>query len=278
MRKYLFLLAAIAVLISCSDKNEPKQMQKVTFNVSGLQVETTQMNAPRKAPILDDEGGTALTDIYLFDGTTQIAHQNNTTDASTFGTIEVQLELGQHHLHFVATRSTGITYNAGVMSFGSIRPTFGKHLDLDITGATVSESVQLSRITGQLIINIEDAIPNDLDSIAFTIATKYNAFNVTTFNGANGAESRIAVNVTSKRGKENQEFTFNVLSATYGDSYTTTVTITSYKHNGTQYVRVVENVPIASNTKTTLHGELYKGATSSITVNTEWNDPIEGNM
>lgn len=275
MKKILFLLILTLGLWSCTG-NEPKQMQQVTFNVAGMQVETTQMNAPRRAPILDDENGTALTDLYLFDGMNQLVHQTNNDPG--FGTIEVQLELGQHDLHFVATRSTGIVYNAGTMSFGSVRPTFGKHLNMNITGSSVNESVELTRITGQLIITIEDAIPNDLDSMTIELNKKYDAFNVTTFNGVNGKAYRVNVNMVNSRGTSGKSFTFNTISETFGSSYVTNLTITSYKHDGSKYIRVIENVPIATNTKTNLSGELYKGATSNITINVEWNEDINGNM
>jgi hypothetical protein len=149
---------------------------------------------------------------------------------------------------------------------------------MNITGATVSEAVTLTRVNGQLVIDIEDeTIPSDVDSLGIEFAVKYSSLNVTNFNGANGGASRVVAK-KNNNGVISKSYTLNLFAATYGEQYTTTVTIKSYKHDGSVYVRVVEDVPIATNTKTKLHGELYRGATSAITVDVEWNDDIVGSM
>ena len=134
--KKLFLCAAIAVsLLACKSKDEPENLQKqqVTFKVAAFEQTQEPMSSPRKAPqatILDDEGGTALTDLYVFDGTTQLAHQTN--DDQNFGTVTLDLTHGNHNLSFICTRSTGISVENGVMTFTGIRPTFCKLLALNV--------------------------------------------------------------------------------------------------------------------------------------------------
>ena len=128
--KRLFLFAAIvAAFLSCSKKDEPQQKQSITFKVAAFEQTQEPMGSPRKAPqatILDDEGGVALTDLYVFDGTTQLAHQTN--DDQNFGTVTLNLSHGDHSLSFVLTRSAGLSYNAGVLAATSLRSTFGKTL------------------------------------------------------------------------------------------------------------------------------------------------------
>ena len=94
MKKFLFFSALAALLIGCKGQNAPEQVQAVQLKVSTFTQTTDQMNAPRRSPILDDEGGTALTDLYVFDGTTQLAHQ--TSDAQDFGTVVLNLTHGNH--------------------------------------------------------------------------------------------------------------------------------------------------------------------------------------
>ena len=105
MKKYILPLCICAILCGCK-QNEPAKVQAVTFHVQGFQQSTEPMRAPA-ATILDDENGTALTDIFIFDGTTQAAHQ--TSDDPDFGTLTLDLTHGSHSLSFIATRSTGLT-------------------------------------------------------------------------------------------------------------------------------------------------------------------------
>ena len=106
MKQLTLCLCAISALFLCSckgDANEPEGKQQVVFKVSAFEQTTDPMNSPRRAPqatILDDEGGVALTDLYVFDGSTQVAHQVYADDNDAFGTVTLDLTHGNHNLSF----------------------------------------------------------------------------------------------------------------------------------------------------------------------------------
>ena len=255
-------------------------MKQVTFKVTAFEQNQEPLGAPRKAPqgtILDDEGGTALTDLYVFDGTTQLAHQVYEDDHDAFGTVTLDLTHGNHNLSFICTRSTGITVENGVMAFGSIRPTFGKLLALNVNGSTPAQNLQLDRISGKLSITINDEFPATANQIEFVMATKYNQINVASLLGVNGAEWSQKASCTSKVGQSGVLYTFNTICPSLTEEYTSDLTINIYNAGGSViYTVTIEDVRFAANTKTLLSGNLFTAPSASVSVNHSWNTNIVG--
>lgn len=274
MKKSILLsLLCGAFLLSCSN-DEPKRIKQVTFTVDAFHVSTQPMNAPRHAPILDDNDGQALTDIYIFDGTTQLAHQ--TSDMESFGMVTLSMEYGSHNLSFVATRSLGLSYDAGVLSCTSLRPTFGKLQAVTVSDATDAFAIELNRLTGQLVITIEDAIPADAHHLTFTVAKKYDQLQVATLNGSGMYAFEQTVSLTSLVGQTGNFWTLNMLCPTYSTQYTTDVTLAVYRSDDSLIAQhTISDVPVCSNTKTLLHGDMFSGQTFTITANHEWEDDLE---
>lgn len=279
MKKYLFFSAIVALLfVGCKDKNEPAQVQQVTFKVSAFEQTTEPMNGPAKAPqatILDDEGGVALTDLYVFDGTTQLAHQTN--DDPSFGTVTLDLTHGNHNLSFICTRSTGITVENGIMTFSSIRPTFGKLLALNVSSSTPAQNLELDRINGILYVTINDEFPATANQIEFILANKYNSINVASLLGVNGAEWSQKASCTSRVGKSGVQYNFSTICPSLTEEYTSDLTINVYNSlNAVIYSVTIEDVRFAANTKTMLSGNLFTAPSASVSVNTTWNSNIVG--
>lgn len=264
--------------LSCSKKDEPQVKQQVTFRVSAFEQTTEPMNTPRKAPqaaILDDEGGTALTDLYVFDGTTQVAHQTN--DDPSFGTVTLNLSHGNHNLSFVCTRSTGLSYNAGVLSATSLRPTFGKTLALNVSASTPAQDLTLERLTGLVGVTIKDAFPATANEIEFVINPRYTSLDVATLCGVSGSEFRQKVSCTSKIGQTNVAYSFNILAPSRTEEFTADVTINIYNSaSAVIYSVTIDDVRMAANTKTLISGNLFTSPSASVTVNTTWNTSIVG--
>lgn len=274
MKRILPLLAALCCLVACNN-NEPTPTKSVTFHVDAFHIAQEPMKAPSRAPILDDNDGTALTDLYIFDGTTQLAHQ--TSDQEDFGTITLTLTHGSHNLSFVCTRSSDISVADGTMTMGGVKPTFGKLLTLNVTNQTPAQDLTLQRLTGQMIITIQDAFPSTAKEIEFVINPRYSALDVTTLCAINGEEISQRVSCTSKVGKTDQQFTMNLLAPSLTDEYQADVTINVYGDGGTVlYSVLVEDVRLAANTKTLLSGKLFTAPSASVNVSHEWNTDIVG--
>jgi hypothetical protein len=275
MKKYLFLVPVVALLCACKSKDDPQAQHQVTFNVAGLVAETSPMDTPRKVAPLTDDDGMQMTDLFLFDGVNQIAHQTNTDES--FGTVTVTLNSGTHHLHFIATRSTGLSYEEGILTCTSLRPTFGKHYDLTVSGSS-DENISMDRITGQVIITIEDEIPSGAANLRIQFGDYYKSINPTTFAATRSGEFDQTINISSKVGLSDQSWTLNVLVPTYGTQATTSYTLTATNAVGSIIGQATGTMPTNSNTKTLLHGNLFAGTRSFISLSTAWNADIDVDM
>lgn len=270
MNKNLISCAFSALILMSCGGNEPQSLQshQVTFHIPQVVAETQPMNGPRRTPILTDDDGQQMSDLFLFDGATQIAHQTNAE--AEFGTITVLLTAGTHHLHFIATRSTGLSYDEGILNCASLRPTFGKHYDLNVTGGS-DENISLERLTGQVVITIEDEIPTGASQLRIQMGDYYKGINPTTFAGVRSGEFDQTVNISGKVGLTNQSWTLNILVPTYASQSNTTFTLTATNTGGDIIGQATGTMTINSNTKTLLHGNLFKGTRSFLSLTTAWN-------
>jgi hypothetical protein len=232
--------------------------------------ETEPMNAPvirRGAPLTDDDG-LQMTDLFIFDGSTQIAHQTNADD--DFGTVTVLLTAGEHHMHFIASRSTGLSYEEGLITCTNLRPTFGKHYDLNVTGGS-EQNIRLDRLTGQVVITIEDAIPAGASQLRIQMGDYYKAINPTTFAATRSGEFDQTISIASYVGQTDRTWTLNILVPVYGEEHETTFTLTATNTSGDIIGQATGTMPCNSNTKTLLHGNLFTGTRSIVALTTAWN-------
>ena len=213
-----------------------------------------------------------MTDLILFDGATYLMRQQNTDP--NFGTVTILLTAGEHHLHFIATRSTELTYDEGILNCASLRPTFGKHYDINVSGGS-DENVTMDRLTGQVVITIEDEIPAGAANLRIQFGDYYKGINPTTFAGVRSGEFDQSVSIASKVGMTDQVWRLNVLAPVYGTESETTYTLTATNTSGDIIGQATGTMTICSNTKTLLHGSLFTGTRSFVSLSTAWNSDID---
>ena len=273
MNKKLFLCAFVALIfLSCSKKDEPSQ-QQVTFKVSNFTSTTEPMGAPavRKAPASLVDGSDELTDLILFDGSEYLLRQQSTDP--NFGTITVMLTTGEHNLHFIATRSTGLAIEEGVLTCTSLKNTFGKTLNLNVAGGG-DQNVTLDRLTGKLVITINDEIPEGASQLRIQLGNRYTSLNPQTLFGVSPAAFDQTVNISSQVGNTGYNVNLFML-APDEDGYETTFTLTATNSSSQVIGQATGTITIAPNTKTLLSGNLFTGTRSFISLNSAWNADIE---
>ena len=277
MKKALFFSAIFALILTgCkSAKDEPQvdsSKHQVTFRVPALKVETEPMSAPRRVAPLTDDDGAQMTDLILFDGATYLMRQQNTDQS--FGTVTVLLTAGEHHLHFVATRSTELSYEEGVLNCASLRSTFGKHYDINVTGGS-DEYVTMDRLTGMVVITIEDVIPEGAANLRIQFGDYYKGINPTTFAATRSGAFDQTVSIASKVGLTDQQWKLNILAPVYSEESETTYMLTATNGSGDIIGQATGTMSICSNTKTLLHGHLFTGTRSFLSLSTAWNSDID---
>ena len=271
MKKALFFSAILALILTGCKSDDPRAKHQVTFRVPALKIETEPMSAPRKVAPLTDDDGQQMTDLILFDGATYLMRQQNTDPA--FGTVTVMLTAGEHHLHFIATRSTELAIEDETLYCESLRQTFGAHYDINVSGGS-DENVSLARITGMVEITVEDEVPTGAANLRVQLSDYYKGIDPTTFNAVRTGEFDTNINLTSKVGSSNNKWTLHVLVPEYQTSKDITYTLTATNTSSQVIGNATGTMATNSNTKTKLHGNLFTGTRSFVSLNTTWNADI----
>ena len=277
-----WLLAAVAcvICVSCIQNTpiDTRKTKKVVFYVQTLKVATEPMQISRseekRAPIYDDTDGQELTDLYFFvDGNLVCHQQNSQTD---FGTIELELEYGDHDVTVVATRSDGQQLTNGVLEVEALKPTFGLRDRITILDTDDSFVLEITRITASLLVEINDAIPEGASFVRIQIADKYDDLSVSDFSGLNTYSYTKDIPIDGMVGNTGVVLSIAMLCPQYLHAYSTDVDITIYNESGCVISHhAIGDVPIKSNTKTRIFGDFFTPMSFSVMVNYDWDEGVD---
>ena len=276
------LLSAVAcvICVSCI-QNSPVDAQRtknVVFTIKTLNVVTEPMQISRaegkRAPIYNDTDGQELTDLYFFvDGELSCHQQNSQTD---FGTIELELEYGDHDVTVVATRSDGQQLTNGVLEVEALKPTFGIRERITVLDVNDSFVLEITRITASLLVEINDEIPEGASYVRIQIADKYDDLSVSDFSGLNVYAYTKDIPICVMVGNTGVVLSIAMLCPQYLSAYNTDVDITIYNESGGVISHhAIDEVPIKSNTKTRIFGDFFTPTSFSVMVKYDWDDGVD---
>ena len=83
------------------------------------------------------------------------------------------------------------------------------------------------------------------------------------------------MSIASKVGSTGVQYKLNILAPVYGIESTTTYTLTATNGSGYVIGHATGTMTICSNTKTLLHGSLFTGTRSFLSLSTAWNGDID---
>ena len=280
--RYALLLSAVACLlcVSCI-KNPPveaRRTKNVVFTIKTLNVVTEPMQTSRadvmRSPIYDDTDGQELTDLYFFVDGELACHQQNIQ--AEFGTIELEMEYGDHDVTVVSTRSDGQQLTNGVLEVEALKPTFGLRERITILDTDDSFVLEITRITASLLVEINDAIPEGASFVRIQIADKYDDLSVSDFSGLNAYAYTKDIPIDGMVGNTGVVLSISMLCPQYLSAYSTDVDITIYNENGGIISHhAIGDVPIKSNTKTRIFGDFFTPMSFSVLVNYEWDEGVD---
>ena len=277
---WLLVEVACLLCVSCIQNPpvEARKTKKVVFYVKTINVAIEPMQIIRaeemRAPIYDDDGGQELTDLYLFvDGDLACHQQNSQMD---FGTIELEMEYGDHDVTVVATRSDGQHLTNGVLEVEALKPTFGLRDRITILDTDDSFVLDITRITASLLVEINDEIPAGASFVRIQIADKYDDLSVSDFSGLNAYDYTKDIPIDGMVGNTGVVLSIAMLCPQYLSAYNTDVDITIYNENrGVISHHAIDEVPIKSNTKTRIFGDFFTPMSFSVMVNYDWDEGVD---
>ena len=277
---WLLVVVACVICVSCIQNQpvEARRTKKVVFIIKTLNVVTEPMQISRaegmRAPIYDDTDGQELTDLYFFVDGYLACHQQNSQ--SDFGTIELELEYGEHDVTVVATRSDGQHVTNGVLEVEALKPTFGLRERITVLDVNDSFVLEITRITASLLVEINDAIPEGSSFVRIQIADKYDYLSVSDFSGVNVYAYTKDIPIDGMVGNTGVVLSIAMLCPQYLSAYSTDVDITIYNENGGVISHhAIDDVPIKSNTKTRIFGDFFTPISFSVMVNYDWDEGVD---
>ena len=281
-KRCAWLLVAVTCLLCVSCIQNPpvesRRTKKVVFTIKTLNVVTEPMQISRademRAPIYDDADGQELTDLYFFVDGELACHQKNSQ--SDFGTIELELEYGDHDVIVVATRSDGQKLTNGVLEVEALKPTFGLHEHITVLDVNDSFVLEIARITASLLVEINDEIPAGASFVRIQIADKYDDLSVSDFSGVNAYAYTKDIPIDGMVGSTGVVLSIAMLCPQYLSAYNTDVDITIYNTaGGVISHHAINDVPIKSNTKTRIFGDFFTPMSFSVMVNYDWDEGVD---
>ena len=335
MKKYIYSALAILIgLASCkkdaANKNEPVngKTTHVSFNIGydqstgifavnnksgklGLNaVATTAVD-----PVLAANAKVLYVGVYQADGTRLFLTQQLATDTA-FGKVNYNLPAGTYTFVFIAGQSGLIVSTAGsparlnnnFASYQTTRSaafvdrgfqdTFFQKITITIGATGINQAISLPRITGQVILNVEDAIPANVKYMIMYVsdATQNTAgqsaifnFSTATVSGIDGelfastpADTALVAGVKNKKlvvnlVNVNQPHVVRVFAT---DRLPPSGSFSNQYYGQTVSSFTISNVPVQANHQTILSGKLFggNGTTNTggfqITVDPTWDPTI----
>lgn len=294
MKKTLLMCGVLALLLfSCKkgskDTPTPTDEKKypVTFNVSGFEQSYEPLGSKKATRSLgnsDIDTSAAERMIYTLyktsDSKNYLAHRSTRKTDGDFGVYREYLAPGNYVAYFAAGGNLlGVTDNKTVIGYIGgplLINTFYAKVPITVTSAAVNTQAELKRITSELIINIEDAIPADVKKIQLSF-TQFNTFNIQTPLGLGGDAYSVIKNVTAA---DVGVTGFKFKAVTLPTSQAYVLTLKYYKNDlVTPFdTKVIPNVICKANYRTLVSGKLFtpKNTGFTITVDDEWDEPVNG--
>ena len=290
----LLFVAASGLLFSCKEDhsatNPAKKTYQVNFNVSGI-TEQIIGSTGKKQQInsLQTNVATGITAsigvlyYFIYDSKGALVSQL-TQDSTTanFGTISSNLTAGTYTIVFVGGKSALNMVLTDDLSTADIegyptgyvpwKDTFIDKFQLVVSTSSITQTVVLSRIVGELSINILDKLPANANSIALTVSNEFENYSFLDKApyGTSAPYTATFTVPTSAIGTESFKRSLIMINTTLPF----TATIVCYDANKKIIAQsIVTNVSLLVNTQTILTGYLF-GADSgfNISLNQGW-DP-----
>lgn len=295
MKRFLLICSALSILFFSCKKDQTanptppdNKTYPITFSLSGFEqtyVPIGKANTPGKK--INDVDSIPVNKLYFLllkdtseNGGIQ-SYKEVTKTTSGFGVFKEDVPAGQYTAIFIGS-------NGGIMDT-KVKPalfsafnyeTFYSKIPVTISNAGVSQNVEMGRVTGQLVLNINDAVPAGVTKIemTYTSATYFEVFTglKKTFTPMT---KTVALNATDA-GKTNYRVIANLLAS---DNGVFSVTIKYYKTSQTTATGsvTIPNVQCKTNVRTILSGNLFTndppagvGQNFTIKLDTTWNAPI----
>ena len=228
--------------------------------------------------------GRAMTDLWVFDfmngECVQTVHQQPDDDG--WGVPAMSLQLGEHHVYFVASRGGNPVVNATTKSITWERPsdTFWKDYEVNVVSTSNgNRAVTLDRIVTKLKVTVTDEVPAGCTSLVLTPETWYHSLNYQTGAvGGSQAEAH-AVSVPAAYVGTSGQLAVSLFCLSGATEWTTDITVQAKNTGGDVLgAATITDAPFLRNRSTEYSGTLFSSSSNTMDVGLEttWGTPHVG--
>lgn len=285
---FALLLGTVVTLTSCTASEEvstpvDQTLVPVTIQVSDFAMTVEDMgSATRTVEDAADYAGVKVMTLafYASDGTEVLKQTQERADATTyttFGHFSCNLPIGSYTMvvigrglsngdEFTLTSPTAAAYTSE-----KVRETFSATQAVTVTSTTpLNLNVTLSRVVAELKVVSTDGRSADITKIRTTYSAGGKTFSPTTGLATTNTGFSVTNNPSSAVGAAISVYSFLFLAS---DTQTMDITLEALDANDQVLItKVVNDVPLQRNKKTTLQGALFTPGSSaaSFSLSTDW--------
>lgn len=265
------MIATVMLMCGCIENHEGVSLTAGTKRVR-FDVSNDEWNVATRALEAD---GVEMTDLWLFDYKDGVLVRtlHKAQGDVDFDSPALQMEYGQHHVYFVASRGKVPTVSGTQMTWGTPSDTFWKDMAVTVgDGSSSNVAVTLDRVATKLCVTVTDEVPEGTASIVITPSAWWYGLDYTTGAAIETHNNERSINVPGSYIGTSGELKVNVFGISDADEWVTDVTIAAKNADGDALGSVaLDDVPFKRNRVTEASGSLFSGSrTFSVTLNDQW--------
>lgn len=289
-KKILLLLTAMLSLTACEKVNEtelqePEQWTDVEYKYSKKFTFTLKgdFGAANFTRAYLQADGQSMTDLWVYDymdgQLIQSLHQSPTDE--TWGTPQLSLPYGKHHVYFVASRGDGpsVDTDTHTIIWTTPRDAFWKDYEVEVVNTTNgNRAVTLDRVATKLRLLINDEVPTGCAFVNVTPDRWFYGLDYVTGNPVSAKKQTRSVSVPATYIGTEGQLAVNIFGLSGSDEWVTNIEVTATDNNGNVIgSATIPGAPFKANRSTEYTGNLFgSDGALDVTVNGDWESPKTG--
>jgi len=213
----------------------------------------------------------SLTDLWIWEGTTLLAHQVN-TDAD-FGSPTITLTYGTHPITIIASKATGQSLTNGIWTCTKLSDTYASASEIAINATSSNtHTIELNRRISKVQFTTTDNIPTNVSKVYIKVESHRSI--MADLTGTDTYNYEATVNVSSKQGQTYSNF-IHTLTESPTEEEDCQFLIRWLSADDAVLYEYERTLKVKANRCTNLTGNFFDSEGMAVAVSTEWDTQVD---